>query len=126
MAKLTFEDFWKLSGEDRCDQYQHLSEHDKFRVRLSMNPGGITLMCSFCKHNHVDAPSAVCDAFPGGIPSNVLDENPPHTYPYPGDHGIQFEPDMSRIENVKIARKDLLPYFQSEDLLKRGDNNDKT
>lgn len=32
-----------------------------------------------------------CDAFPDGIPANILVGNLIHTVPLPGDHGIQFE-----------------------------------
>ena len=33
-----------------------------------------------------------CKAFPDGIPREILDGEVKHTKPYPGDHGIQFEP----------------------------------
>lgn len=89
MAKLTFEEFWKLSEEDRCDQYQYLSDLDKFRVRLSMNPGVIDSQCNSCKYYHG---FGKCDAFPNGIPETILDNDIIHDSPYPGDHGIQYAP----------------------------------
>lgn len=38
----------------------------------------------------------VCDAFPRGIP-DAITEGRDHSRPYPGDHGIRFEP----LENDK-------------------------
>ena len=32
-----------------------------------------------------------CAAFPQGIPEEIAYGNNPHTKPYPGDHGIQYE-----------------------------------
>lgn len=34
---------------------------------------------------------AVCKAFPYGIPNEIAYGDNPHTTPYPGDHGIQYE-----------------------------------
>jgi len=33
-----------------------------------------------------------CDAFPRIIPTDILFGGFDHTRPFPGDHGIQFEP----------------------------------
>ncbi len=46
--------------------------------------------CALCKHVHDSGQS--CDAFPDGIPSEILHGRFDHTKPYPGDKGIQFEP----------------------------------
>lgn len=45
-------------------------------------------VCERCKHY---AGGAKCKAFPDGIPRQLLEEHPPHTKPFPGDHGIYFE-----------------------------------
>ena len=33
----------------------------------------------------------VCHAFPDNIPDEIAYGDNPHTSPYPGDHGIQYE-----------------------------------
>jgi hypothetical protein len=52
-------------------------------------------VCMDCKHYHRSSSGAVafsCDAFPEGIPDEILLHRNPHTAPFPGDRGIQFEP----------------------------------
>jgi hypothetical protein len=46
--------------------------------------------CFECRHLHED--QQTCDAFPDGIPTALLFLDETHDRPYPGDHGIQFEP----------------------------------
>ena len=46
--------------------------------------------CFQCKHLHPD--ERTCDAYPNGIPSMLLYLDEIHQKPFPGDHGIQFEP----------------------------------
>jgi len=49
-----------------------------------------SLQCLKCKH-YIGA--GYCEAFPDGIPSEVMSGKFEHTKPYPGDNGIQFELD---------------------------------
>jgi hypothetical protein len=45
--------------------------------------------CTTCKH---DIGSLTCEAFDGQIPDQIVDGAVDHGQPYPGDHGIQYEP----------------------------------
>ena len=51
-------------------------------------------MCMKCKHFHTrNFASFTCDAFPKGIPIEIIDGEKLHTSPIAGDHGIVFEPE---------------------------------
>lgn len=52
------------------------------------DPGAEDVMCNHCKHYRL---YAKCDAFPEGIPNELLKKEE-HDTPYPGDNGIRFEP----------------------------------
>lgn len=45
--------------------------------------------CVLCKHYRADL---TCDAFPQGIPQRIISGLHDHQEPYPGDHGIRFDP----------------------------------
>ncbi|KKK51484.1 hypothetical protein LCGC14_3114480 [marine sediment metagenome] len=45
--------------------------------------------CDSCKHIHRDG--VTCEAFPNGIPIEILSNQKAHTKHYPNDNGIQFE-----------------------------------
>lgn len=49
----------------------------------------ISNQCVLCKHYQL---FLQCDAFPDRIPEQILTGEADHTVPYPGDHGIRFEP----------------------------------
>jgi hypothetical protein len=61
---------------------------DKFGWTKDQVPIAVGI-CSFCRHKHRNDPN--CDAFPDGIPRDVLDGTIDHKRPVAGDHGIRFE-----------------------------------
>lgn len=74
---------------------------------MSMPP--IPDQCYDCRHFNAECTSGptprqgepsdmdefICAAFPGGIPQEVQDGTISHTKPYPGDHGIMYEKDLT-------------------------------
>jgi hypothetical protein len=49
-------------------------------------------ICFGCKQFYPLSEPLACTAFPEGIPDAILSGEADHTKPFPGDHGIQFEP----------------------------------
>lgn len=47
--------------------------------------------CVTCRRKSPFGPS--CAAFPEGIPEPILDGSNQHRAPYPGDHGLLYDPD---------------------------------
>lgn len=58
-------------------------------------------ICVGCKHRRGDLMDPKCDAFPSGIPTEILLSNADHRKPYPGDNGIRFDPESP--EDAKYA-----------------------
>jgi hypothetical protein len=55
-----------------------------------MRPMGLCYQCKHWKDNN-EADEPVCDAYPDGIPVQILEGRMDHTVPQVGDHGILFE-----------------------------------
>ena len=52
---------------------------------LNKTPQGIC-----CKNHHKR--SLTCEAFPKGVPKEILHGHHDHREPYPGDNGIRYDP----------------------------------
>ena len=48
-------------------------------------------ICLWCVHHHGQQSISTCDAFPEGIPEQVMSASADHMEPIPGDSGITFE-----------------------------------
>jgi len=48
-------------------------------------------ICLWCVHHHGQQSITTCDAFPEGIPEEVMSASADHMEPIPGDSGITFE-----------------------------------
>jgi hypothetical protein len=65
--------------------------------------------CAYCKHlrgprDPVRDKTQPCDAFPDGIPMDIIMNRFDHTIPYPGDRGIQFERIEEKAETKAASR----------------------
>ncbi|MDE0699768.1 MAG: hypothetical protein OXH61_03475 [Acidimicrobiaceae bacterium] len=65
-------------------------------------------LCLVCRHvlddgSGIPTSITICKAFPDGIPGEILDNTADHRQPFPGDRGIQFEPDRD-MTDAEIAR----------------------
>lgn len=58
--------------------------------RMNQDPGAVRPQCLRCRH-YVRG-TRTCPAFPDRIPGPIMANEHDHREPYPGDHGIRFEP----------------------------------
>lgn len=74
----------------------------------------IPIMCDFCSRGNWGEGAKGCQAFPDGIPEEILRGYFDHREPYPGDNGIRFEPFPSMSEEDqdfffgKLSKKPIL------------------
>lgn len=71
-----------------------MKEYDKARAavaeRLKFDPREMKWsQCVYCTRKHTTG--ATCDAFPGGIPNEILHNDVSHRLPFPGDGGLVFD-----------------------------------
>ncbi len=60
-------------------------------------------VCTFCRHLDISA-ERKCAAFPGGIPLAIWQGENDHHTAFPGDHGIQFEPDPPEVVTSRSVK----------------------
>lgn len=80
------------------DQYTPIHKMwatDGFMSNPSMNVS----QCFFCKHAKK---GKVCDAFPEGIPVEILLNKKDHRNPVDGDHGITFSPIDEKYKDMEF------------------------
>ena len=65
--------------------------------------------CASCVHRQRSGPNATifCEAFPNGVPPDIVMGYNPHTGPAPGDGGIHWElrPDRELQHQQYLARR---------------------
>jgi hypothetical protein len=64
-----------------------LLKHDNIVKIMHINAA----ICRRCKHLHTDKAGLFCDAFPNGIPIEIVENKVSPRYPYEGEQGIRFE-----------------------------------
>jgi hypothetical protein len=60
---------------------------------------GTSPVCRDCRHR-IEYDHLSCAAFPDRIPEEIWNGQRNHDAPYPGDHGIQFEP-MTEVDRER-------------------------
>jgi len=61
--------------------------------------------CIYCKHLDPETLDWHCEAFPDGIPEDIINGDFNHTIPHEGDHGIQFEKIVDKVEHKIPAQQ---------------------
>jgi len=61
--------------------------------------------CIYCKHLNPETLDWHCEAFPDGIPEDIINGDFNHTIPHEGDHGIQFEKIVDKVKHKIPAQQ---------------------
>lgn len=100
-GNLTFEEFIKLSEDEKYKRYKELSNHDAFLVRLTMLPSlSIEVPCNSCKYNNKNG---TCKAFPGGISGDHI------------ENLINALPSVSKAK-YRVGEDDYIPLLGDSDI----------
>lgn len=78
-----------------------MNSYEKFKKMIK----GEISQCKCCIHYKETLNGDCCDAFPFGIPEDILKNYVCHKTPFPGDHGICFEPKPG-FESIRIKIKE--------------------
>lgn len=71
-------------------------------VEHNLRPRKKKIQCNECIHFHKH--SRCCDAFPDGIPTDIIVGIHDHRDPYPGDNGIHFEPKVKTTPVSEVGK----------------------
>lgn len=85
-------DYSKSKEENEAEfRKRYLEIYGDYLPGPAINPTiGSAPICMSCRHLHEIG--LKCDAFPAGIPKEIIFGSWDHTRPVPGDNGIAFEP----------------------------------
>jgi hypothetical protein len=72
-------------------------------VSSDFEPSGARKGCGNCKHINSHTLWTTCAAFPEGIPGLFANGEELHDKPWPGDHGIRYEPIAAKSLDEKMA-----------------------
>lgn len=100
-GSLTFEEFIKLSEDEKCKRYKELSNHDAFLVRLTMPPSlSVEVPCNSCGHYNNDG---TCKAFPDGISGDHI------------ENLVNALPSVSKAK-YRVGEDDYIPLLGDSDI----------
>ncbi|MBP3836057.1 MAG: hypothetical protein J6E31_03070 [Pyramidobacter sp.] len=88
----------------RYDEYTDEELREFQRQRMTCPIYAVVPLCNECRHSHPTG--LTCDAFPNGIPKDILCNKHDHHKPYEGDGGIQFEAWRSQKERDEYHKKE--------------------
>ncbi len=76
-------------------------------------------MCVECKWWNKEGLGFTCRAFPGGIPREIILTLHDHRFPFPGDHGIRYEPadPKNEVPTAKFPKDKKPPSVAAQDRL---------
>ena len=76
--------------------------------------------CIYCKHLDPETLDWHCEAFPDGIPEDIINGDFNHTIPHEGDHGIQFEKIVDKVKHKIPAQQTTISKNDMQKVMDRS------